>query len=77
MTAFIILLCAGLLTTISLLHLYWAFGGKWGTGAVIPQKPDGTGRTFNPGKLGTIIVACGLLLFATLLLAESGYIASY
>ncbi len=54
------------------LHIYWAFGGTWGFGATIPTTPDGL-RTLNPGKLGTLIVAAGLLLFALVTWGNSGY----
>ena len=42
---------------ISAIHIYWAFGGKWGMGNVIPKlegKP-----VFQPGRISTLIVAAG------------------
>ena len=32
------IVAVGLLGLISILHIYWAFGGRWGTEAVIPMK---------------------------------------
>ena len=49
--------------TLSIIHLYWAFGGKRGSQAVIPQTLDGQ-PTMNPGALITIVVGLGLLLLA-------------
>lgn len=30
--------------TISLIHMYWALGGRWATKAVVPQVPVKQGR---------------------------------
>lgn len=50
---------------ISLLHVYWAFGGKWALEGAIPQtKGKGSTIAFEPGPIATLIVAVGLLLFA-------------
>lgn len=46
------------------IHIYWAFGGKWGTEGVLPTK-DGV-KQLNPASAGTIVVAAGLALFAFL-----------
>lgn len=47
------------------LHFYWAFGGKWGSGAVIPTKNDAA-PAIMPGITATLIVAFGLLGFGLL-----------
>lgn len=47
MISFVIMLSAVLLTLLGLLHVYWAIGGRWGIGAAIPVKQDGTGRAFT------------------------------
>ncbi len=49
---------ATILATLSLLHAYWALGGRWGVAVTIPVV-DGR-RAFNPGPLATWLV-CGLL----------------
>jgi len=61
---------------ISLLHFYWAFGGKWGSKAAIPDQFHE--RAFNEsGSLkvmfATIIVALGLMAFAAITLSHSSY----
>lgn len=50
---------------LSSIHFYWAFGGKWGSGAVIPTKDDSI-PAMNPGIIATLIVAFGLLAFGLL-----------
>lgn len=53
---------------LSVLHVYWAIGGRWGTKAVIPA--DSNGRPlFKPSGAGTVTVAIILFLFAVLDLA--------
>lgn len=46
------------LLMVSLLHFYWALGGKWGTEFAIPTTADHSRRIFSPRKGGTIVVAC-------------------
>ncbi|NRF37203.1 DUF3995 domain-containing protein [Pedobacter foliorum] len=55
------------------IHVYWALGGKWGENAVVPTNGNGK-KLFNPGVMGTLIVALGLLLFMLTDLAYSGLI---
>lgn len=46
---------------LSLLHLYWAAGGRFGRGAAIPTAPTvGGERLLNPSPFGTILVAAAL-----------------
>lgn len=49
---------------ISLIHVYWGFGGKLGTSAVFPQL-DNVVASFKPPPIATFIVAGGLLGFAS------------
>ncbi len=51
------------------MHLYWAIGGQWATEAVIPTKVDGS-RTFEPGKIGTLLVAICLFFAAYIAVAN-------
>ncbi len=60
--------------SISLIHFYWAFGGKWGGDSVIPTKKDGNTILFNTGIFATLIVAFGLLGFGIFILTKSGLI---
>ena len=41
---------------ISGIHVYWAFGGKWGIDKVLPTKNGN--RLFEAGTIGTLLVAC-------------------
>jgi hypothetical protein len=47
---------------LSLVHFYWAFGGKWGTEGVYPT-PDAQTSPKNPGIISTLIVAIVLFGF--------------
>jgi len=58
---FIIFLC------LSLIHIYWGFGGEWGNGAVIPTKDDNV-KPKMPGAVPTFIAAFGLLGFGIVVL---------
>lgn len=44
------------------IHVYWAFGGTWGSGAVLPTINDNV-KVIMPGIVPTLIVAFGLLGF--------------
>ncbi|MFD0710307.1 DUF3995 domain-containing protein [Paenibacillus sp. GCM10027626] len=59
-----------LLFGISLLHIYWAFGGKWGKHAVIPEQ--GGQRVFTPGVPATLLIAVLVSAAGMLLLLEAG-----
>ena len=65
----------GIFLFLSSLHFYWAFGGKWGSTAVLPTKDDNTPqKTINPGIIATLTVAFGLLAFGLLPLVVIGTI---
>lgn len=59
---------------ISSIHFYWAFGGKWGSDAVLPTKDDNNTKVLNPTVLPTLIVAFSLLGFGLFILVMSGLI---
>ncbi|SHM52278.1 DUF3995 domain-containing protein [Gracilibacillus kekensis] len=63
-----------ILVLISILHLYWVFGGKWGVKAVIPKKTAG-GYTFTPKWFETLIVAIGLISMSFILLAQNNLVS--
>lgn len=65
----LILIDFSILILISLLHFYWAFGGKWGSQAVLPVNKNGS-PIFVPNIFATLLVAFGLLSFALLILAN-------
>lgn len=62
-----------LLGLISILHVYWAFGGRLGVGAVIPSKAGEYKPAFVPGKMGTLSVAILILAVCFILLVQGGY----
>ena len=55
--------------SISLLHFYWAMGGRYGSITVLPSKPDGQ-LLFKPGLFSTLVVAFGLLVCASITLGN-------
>ncbi len=78
MTALLSLVLATILTLIATLHLYWAFGGQWGTNAVIPSAHEGESDfiakpVFKPGPFVTTAVAI-LLLMATVVSLDAANI---
>jgi hypothetical protein len=66
----------GIFTGISVIHLYWAAGGKLGSLAAIPQLPgefaSGPRPAFKPSALGTFLVAMGLVGIALLVCLRAG-----
>lgn len=58
---------------LSLIHLYWLFGGKWGLKNVIPtnSKQD---SSKPPPKVATFIVALILTIFGLIYLEKSDFI---
>jgi hypothetical protein len=62
---------SGILSALALVHVYWAFGGKIGGTAVIPQA-DGR-AAFSPSRLATLMVA-GCLFAAAYVVAVAGHL---
>jgi fatty acid desaturase len=58
---------------LSLIHFYWAFGGKWGASAVIPTKTSQK-KAIQPGPVASIIVAIGLAVLGALIAWKAGWI---
>ena len=58
---------AGILSMLSLLHVYWALGGGVGSAQVLPER-DGE-PLFQPGSVSTLVVAA-LLAVAALLVSQ-------
>ncbi|MCY9514339.1 DUF3995 domain-containing protein [Paenibacillus apiarius] len=57
-------------TGLSILHLYWMFGGKWGKAAAIPC--NGSRPLFTPSTFSTFIVALLLAAAAVIAFGLSG-----
>jgi hypothetical protein len=60
-------------TFLSLIHVYWVFGGKWAIAQAIPTNEDGA-HGLTPPPIATIIVSASLMVFALLYLLKSGLI---
>ncbi len=60
MTTFLTHLVTVVLWAISLLHVYWACGGRWAMGAVLPEVPTSSQLVFSPTPLMTWAVALAL-----------------
>ena len=63
-------LLAAVLAVLSLFHIYWAIGGRMGSGATVPVV--GGRQTFHPSPLGTMLVAAALLLAMFTILGQTG-----
>ena len=74
MTTIIAIILFLIFLFISSIHFYWAFGGNWGSDAVLPTKDDNNTKVLNPSILPTLIVALGLLGFGLFILVMSGLI---
>ena len=55
------------------IHLYWVIGGGAGMDLTIPTDSNGR-KLFRPGRMITLVVALGLLLFALCNLAFVGWL---
>lgn len=62
-----------ILSSLSLIHFYWALGGQWGFAAALPANEQGK-RILNPKKIDSTIVATGLLAFTIYILIYRGFI---
>lgn len=73
MTSFLLLVNCIIFLLLALLHIYWAFGGKWGIRYAVPAAPDGE-PLFRPGPFATLLVAAGLLVFSWVDLSWYGWL---
>jgi hypothetical protein len=62
----------GMLFLVSFLHVYWAFGGKWGTNSVIPTKSGE--KAFTPRAGMTFFIALLLSMAAIILLQQTNVV---
>jgi hypothetical protein len=60
MLTFLTHLVTLVLWAISLLHVYWASGGRWAMGAVLPEFPSSSKPVFTPTPIMTLVVALAL-----------------
>ena len=71
MVSIIGLATATILSVLSLLHLYWAFGGSWGFAASVPTVEGQP--LFQTGFWDTLAVAIALLIAAMICLGTLNY----
>lgn len=69
MTILIGIILSVIFISISVLHFYWAIGGRWSFLAVVPTKETGE-KIMNPSAFSSLVVAIGLLAFAVLILIK-------
>lgn len=62
--------------SLSILHFYWAFGGKVWYDEVLPTSSNGLNR-LNPGRTAGLMVATGLLLLAATTFGNGGFFNRY
>lgn len=70
MNTLIAIILISIFLFLSSLHIYWAFGGSWGSGAVIPTR-DNHVKVRMPGPVPTLAVAFGLLFFGAVVFLDS------
>ena len=61
---------------LSLLHLYWAFGGKYGYDDVLPTTSNGFHK-LNPSTTAGLVVAFGLLFMSFITAGNQGLFDRY
>lgn len=71
MIRFLGILLAVVFAILSLLHIFWAAGGRLGGSAAVPSGVNGE-RLFNPSTFSTILVAAALLLAMLVVLGRIG-----
>lgn len=74
--AVLVVILALIFLLLSLLHFYWAFGGRVWYDQVLPTSSNGLHR-FNPGMVQTLIISFGLLLFAFIIAGNLFWFDSY
>ena len=70
MVFFLGITCGIIFFAISFIHVYWAFGGNFALGGVIPTKTD-EGRVFKAPPILTFLVAVFLFFVAVIYLQAS------
>ncbi len=61
---------------LSILHFYWAFGGRLWYDDVLPTSSNGLNK-LNPGMAATLIIAFGLLFLALVTSGNQGLFDKY
>ncbi len=66
------ILLAAIFGFLSLFHIYWAIGGRFGSSVTIPQV--GGAPVFTPSPFATILVAAALLAAMLTVLGQIGFL---
>jgi hypothetical protein len=66
------ILLATIFAALSLLHVYWAAGGRVARGVAIPTLSVSGKRALNPSPAGTVLVAAALLVAMLIILGRLG-----
>ncbi len=64
-------LAAASFAVLAVLHVFWAFGVRWGAGVAIPERNGAP--AFIPGKWATLTVAFLLLAAALVVCGRAGF----
>ena len=65
----LILLNSTIFLLLSIIHIYWASGGKWARNAAVPADRKGK-RVFRPRPASTLMIAAALFFFALITIAN-------
>lgn len=61
---------------LSILHFYWAFGGKRWFVDTLPTSSSGE-KKLNPGMMAGLVIGIGLLFFAIIMIGNQGLFDKY
>lgn len=67
------ILLAAIFAILSLFHIYWAIGGRFGSSVAVPNV--GGAPVFKPSTLATLLVAGALLLAMLTVLGQIGFLS--
>ena len=73
LTSLIGILLSLVFIALSVIHIYWGLGGKWGFDAAIPTN-ERNEKMLSPKMTACFTVAFGLLFFALIISVKSGLI---
>ena len=72
----LIIINAIIFLLLSILHFYWAFGGKLWFVDTLPTSSSGV-KKLNPGMMAGLVIAAGLLFFAIIIIGNQGLFDKY
>ena len=75
MSMLLALSLSGIFLILSILHLYWGFGGKWAIASTLPSTKSGE-PVLKPAAIHCFIAAGGLMLFGVAPLLKVGLLSA-